>query len=175
MFLDALDYLPQTFCHRDANWRNLFCGCRPGGADQTVAVDWEQTGTGAIGEEIVGLVCSSLAFRQVDVTRAPELDRNVFKNYLLRLRDSGWRGDAQLVRFGFAASSALHYCFKNLELLLSSVLDESKHPWLENIYSQFSEKRCSMGEVVDRGAMIRRFLLDLAEEARALRSFVLKA
>ena len=30
MFLDALDSLPQTFCHRDANWRNLFYRRGPG-------------------------------------------------------------------------------------------------------------------------------------------------
>ena len=174
MFLDALDRLPQTFCHRDANWRNLFYQRGPEDTDQTIAVDWQEAGRGAIGEEIVGLTCSSIIFRQVDVTKASDLDRVVFENYLLGLQDVGWRGDSQLVRFGFTAASALHYCFKKLPRLLSAVLDKGRHFRLEEVFSQFSRKRCSIGELMDEKAMHFRYLLDLADEARTLRTVILK-
>ena len=127
MYLDALDHLPQTFCHRDANWRNLFYRKSSKGKAKTIAVDWQETGQGAIGEEIVGLTCSSIVFEQIDVAQAPRLDRIVFENYLLGLRDAGWQGDFRIVRFGFAAASALHYSFKALKFLLETVLDEKKH------------------------------------------------
>jgi hypothetical protein len=56
IYLDALDRLPQAFCHMDAFRRNLFARRTPEGEDQTVAIDWSYVGCGAVGEELVPLV-----------------------------------------------------------------------------------------------------------------------
>src|SRR3712207_7779326 len=50
-FLTALDRLPQTFCHHDAFRRNLLVRRGPEG-EELVALDWTQTGHGAVGQEL---------------------------------------------------------------------------------------------------------------------------
>jgi hypothetical protein len=109
------------------------------------------------------------------MTKAHDLDKVVFENYLLGLQDAGWHNDPQLVRFGFTAASALHYSFKALGFLLSVVLDDSKHAWFEETVGQTIGRKRSMSEIMDQGAMVRRFLLDLADEARGLQRIVPKA
>ncbi|MGH8245782.1 MAG: phosphotransferase, partial [Gammaproteobacteria bacterium] len=121
--LDALDRLPQTFCHRDAFRRNLFSRRGPDGHEQTVAIDWVFTGTGAVGEEIVSLVIATLGFREVEFGRAQELEAIVFDGYLRGLRDAGWRGDAGLVRLGYTVAAPLRYCLGGTRNLLPILLD----------------------------------------------------
>ncbi|MFQ5614419.1 MAG: phosphotransferase, partial [Anaerolineae bacterium] len=108
-FLEALDRLPQTFCHRDAFRRNLFARRGPDGREQTVAIDWVFAGAGAVGAEMVALVVATLGFREVEFDRAQELEIIVFEGYLAGLDAAGWGGDPRLVRFGYAAAAALRY------------------------------------------------------------------
>lgn len=104
--LAALDKLPLTFCHRDAFRRNLMLRDANGRA-QTVALDWGGAGLGLLGEELIPLFAATLSFVAIDIARIPEMDRLIFEGYVAGLRDAGWRGDTQLVRFGFAALAAL--------------------------------------------------------------------
>jgi hypothetical protein len=66
-------------------------------------------GIGAAGEDMAGLVSANLALREVDPTQGDALDKVVFSGYMGGLRDIGWQGDADLVRFGYTAASALRY------------------------------------------------------------------
>ncbi len=50
--LDGLDRLPRVLCHHDAFRRNLLTRRGSTGAEQTVAIDWQMVGTGAVGEEL---------------------------------------------------------------------------------------------------------------------------
>jgi Phosphotransferase enzyme family len=162
-FLDALDRLPQTFCHRDAFRRNLFARRRADGREQTVAVDWTYAGIGAIGEDINPLVNASLYFSEVEPAEAKALDDIVFNGYLTGLEDAGWQGDPRLVRFGFTAASAL--CFDigyQLGDGLPMILDENAHPWMEHAFGQPIE------QLMDLLAGHGRFSLDLADEAKVL-------
>jgi hypothetical protein len=106
-FLRALDSLPKTFCHHDAFRRNLIGRTRDSGVAQTVAFDWAVAGTGAIGEEISNLIFTSLAWLDVDFAEAGDLQEGVISGYIDGLRDAGWKGDANLVRFGCLGSAAL--------------------------------------------------------------------
>jgi hypothetical protein len=99
--------LPLTFCHHDAFRRNLLTQRDPDGRQKTVLIDWSRAGTGVMGEELVPLFATSLKFIPVDRDRSPELDAAIFTNYIDGLRESGWRGDPELVRFGFTATAAL--------------------------------------------------------------------
>jgi len=109
VLLDALDRLPQTFCHMDAFRRNLFAQQSADGRGQTVAIDWSYVGTGAIGEEIAALVGMSLLweFQEIGWDRALELDRIVFDRYLEGLDEAGWHGDQLEARSGYTVASAL--------------------------------------------------------------------
>jgi hypothetical protein len=167
--LDALERLPQTFCHMDAFRRNLFVRWDADAAhreqlcDQTVAVDWAFTGSGAVGEEIVPLVWGSVLFDEVELSQARELEQIVRQGYLQGLRDAGWRGDPRLAHLGYAAASALRYTLgAALGEFLAVVLDESLHATVE----QWTGR--SVEEGIDLWA--ERFPLQLAqaEEAREL-------
>lgn len=161
VLLDALDRLPQAFCHLGAHRRNLFARCDMEGTWQTVAIDWAFVGTAAVGVEIVRLVQMSLAFYAVEIDEASELDATVVDGYLEGLRDAGWRGDPRIVRLGYAAETALRVC-SLLRMTLAVLLDEHRHAWAEHLMGR------SMEEQVARGAQYYRFLLDLAGEAPEL-------
>jgi hypothetical protein len=161
--LDALDRLPQTFCHRDAFRRNLFMRHTGDGQKQTVAVDWAFAGIGAIGEEIGQLVNASLAFAEVEFSAAKALDNIVFNGYLTGLEDAGWRSDPRLIRFGFTAASALcNIIGYQIGDGLPMLLDESGHPWIEQAFGQ------PIRNLMDLWAGTNRFCLDLADEAKVL-------
>lgn len=100
--LAALDALPRTLCHHDAFPRNLFVG-----ATSTTAIDWQIMGTGAVGEEIVPLICVSVQLMHMPVAEMVELEGAVFAAYLEGLRATGWHGDERDVRLGYAAAASL--------------------------------------------------------------------
>jgi hypothetical protein len=108
-FLDALDRLPQTLCHRDAFRRNLFARRTPNGQEQTVAIDWAFAGIDAVGTELAPLVIGSLAFDEVEMDQAEEFEQLAFEGYLEGLREAGWRGEVRQARFGYAATAPLIY------------------------------------------------------------------
>jgi hypothetical protein len=161
LFLDALDRLPQTLCHLDLFRRNLFARKTADGDDQTVAIDWSYAGRGAIGQELVPLVLAGVAFNEVDLAEAQALEAIVFDGYLKGLGDAGWRGDPRQVRLGYTAAS-LRYRFAELGHAMSLILDESRHPWAEQVFGR------PMEEVEDHWAEVGNLVDSLTDEAREL-------
>jgi hypothetical protein len=102
--LDALENLPQVFCHQDAFKRNLFAR-----QDKTIAIDWGYMGIAPVGAELVALVAGSISLFEVPVERVMEMERLCFEGYLQGLHDAGWNGNPKLVRTGYAASCLLRY------------------------------------------------------------------
>ncbi len=162
MFLDAFDRLPQTLCHGDAFRRNLFARRSTDGQEQTVAIDWAFMGIGAIGEEIVAPVATNIGFFEIELDDVQELEKLVFEGYLEGLNDVGWRGDPRTVRFCYAVASALRYALpiSNLDYLF----DENQHAFMEEFFKR------PFGELLNYWGNVGRYLLDLAEEGRKLRS-----
>ncbi len=160
--LDALDRLPQAFCHLDIYRRNLFARHTADGDEETVAIDWAFVGTGAVGEELAPLVLASVFFEGIGWDRMLKLDSIVFDGYLKGLRDAGWQGDARLARFGYVTAAALRYGVSYTGLHVSVLLDESQRArWAQRV-------GCSVEEYVDQEARGGRSLHMLAEEAREL-------
>jgi hypothetical protein len=158
-FFAALDRLPQTLCHLDASRRNLFARRAADGEDETVAIDWEFVGIGAVGQELGNLVGSTLGFREVEAADAARLEERAFAGYLEGLRDAGWGGDARAVRFAYAASAALLLAF------IVPVLDVATDPAQQGDAAQPGGP---LDERLAHQAAVTYFLLDLADEARAL-------
>ena len=106
--LDVLDRLPRTLCHHDAFRPNLLVRrAGPGAAFR--AVDWGFMGTGAIGEDAGQLLGASLLWNVADPARAADLEDAIFEGYLDGLRDSGWAGDFNLARRGFALAAVVRW------------------------------------------------------------------
>jgi hypothetical protein len=157
----ALERLPRTFCHMDAYRPNLFLRRTARHEYQTLAVDWVFAGPGAIGEEAAQLFAGSLFWFEYDAAEAKALDDAIFMNYLSGLREAGWHGGADLVRFGYTAACALRWGVVGLWWLLS-LADEAERAELEGQWNR------SMAELAAQFARITCQVLDMAEEAYEL-------
>jgi hypothetical protein len=160
-FTNALDHLPQTFCHYDAMRPNLFARHGMDGQEQTVAIDWAHTGIAGVGVELAEMVVGSLLFLQVTANDTAQLDRQAFTGYLEGLRDAGWHGDPQMARFGYLTSSLLRLGPLGL-VLLHRALDEGNVAQTEGIWGR------PIADIVEHWAGVVAFILSLVEEAQGL-------
>ncbi|MFN8636927.1 MAG: hypothetical protein U0893_24020 [Chloroflexota bacterium] len=159
-FVGALERLPITLCHHDAAQANLVARRSSNGVEETVALDWEEIGPGAIGAEIATLVFGSLRRGDLDVEQTDHLDRLVFGGYLDGLRDAGWSGDPRLARFGYAAAVALRW-YLPTGLIRTVVEDPLRTTVVE-------ATGLPLDEFVRRRLALTDFLLARADEARQL-------
>jgi hypothetical protein len=160
-FLTALDRLPQTFCHHDAFRRNLLVRRGPEG-EELVALDWTQTGHGAVGQELAQLVVASLIFFETMGIAPRDLDAVCFAGYVAGLREAGWTGEERLVRLGFTAAAALHNTIGLLAPVLPMVTDPTLRSAVEDMLGR------PFAEVLEGWADLWPFQFELADEARAL-------
>jgi len=158
-FLSTLSRLPRTLCHHDTQRRNLFARQDAEDRYETVAIDWAWMGTGAIGEDIAPLVAASLDFPEVEVSAAWEFDRIVFEGYLQGLHDAGWHGDPRCVRLGYATALALAFGVGSAALSVRLSCDASLRARAEELLGRPIE------EILDHRTEVRRFIMDLANEA----------
>lgn len=155
---DALDGLPQTFCHLDAFSRNLLMRPRPDGGEEMVAIDWAFAGIAPLGADLAPLVAASVAYFDADVAQLRAIEELAFAGYVEGLRAAGWRGDPRLVRFGSAVAAALRYALLPVGVL---VTDERRATALEIAFGH------PIGDLLDNRALLGAFLLDQVDAARA--------
>jgi len=72
-----------------------------------VLIDWALAGQGPIGEESACSVHASLWQFLVEPNAAEVLDKAVVAGYTAGLRDAGWDGPAESLRFGHSGSMGL--------------------------------------------------------------------
>jgi hypothetical protein len=158
---NRLEALPQTFSHLDA-WRtNLISARTTSGEDHTVAIDWSFVGTAPAGQEVAILVGGSHIWVDADPEGLASLSERAFTAYVDGLREAGWRGDERVVRFAYAASSAL-YLAPVLPFWIARIGDPARREWLE--------RKCGRdaSEIVRAWALLLDHALDLADEAYAI-------
>ena len=110
-FIDVVDGLPRTVCHRDFNPENLFLSETRSGAHTTV-IDWDCVGIGALAEDIGDLVGEALVFQEWDMSRALDLKEHALAAYHEGLVKSGGKLSLETVELGFATLSPLQWCFR---------------------------------------------------------------
>lgn len=102
--LEALDRLPQTFCHQDAFGRNLFIR-----GEQVMAIDWGYAGIAPLGAELAPLVGVASGLAGVPSSQLKELDRVCFEGYLQGMEEAGFIPDHRQVRLGYTLTVMLRY------------------------------------------------------------------
>jgi hypothetical protein len=127
--LTALAALPQTLCHFDTYPRNLFVRSTDHGK-QTVVIDWSYCGSGALGEDLGGLMGLSLFWCQVDPLSAPELEAVCVDGFLAGLRRGGWHGDPGDVQLASLARQSL-MVVGGVERVIAVLTNETLHPWVQ--------------------------------------------
>jgi hypothetical protein len=156
----CLGRLPRVLCHHDAHQANLFFLAGAGGQEQLVAIDWHNVSVGVVGQEIGQLVAFCLKVYMVPGHRAEELDAAVFGDYLDGLRDGGWTGDARLARLGYLAALVPRHASHVPQL--NMLADTGRHAAIER------RRGMTIREIAEHHAAVTTFLLDRADEARAL-------
>ena len=154
---------PRTLCHFDLWPRNLFSRSGAYAGEETVLLDWSQTGIGGLAEDCANLVCDSVWMQTVDGQSLPGFERVVLNGYQAGLRDAGWSGDWQDIRAVYAVVAALRF-----GLLAGRVLamarDEAGYAEIERRY-----QRPARAVITDR-ALVVAHALALAAELREPRA-----
>jgi hypothetical protein len=158
--LQAVDRLPNCFCHLDAFRRNLFIRKGVSDIDETVAIDWSYAGLGSVGEEVGLLTRISLAWMDAPASQAKALSDFVFDGYLIGLRDAGWQGDVHLVRFGYAITVAMGIGW--LLFMMDLLQDANNVPIAESVIGH------PVDDQIAQLAELQPFYLDMGDEAISL-------
>jgi len=139
--LELLEHFPQTFCHQDAFRRNLFFRHTQEMQPEVVAVDWSYSGIAAVGEEVAPLVHASLSFGAVAPGDAFRLEQIVLDEYLGGLREAGWQGDPDMIRFSYAATVYWRYAIGGFAgEMVPWMLEESSHAAVEKAWGKTMEQ-----------------------------------
>ncbi|WP_411150981.1 aminoglycoside phosphotransferase [Streptomyces sp. A30] len=99
-FLDIMESLPRAFGHLD-HWPANTCADGP----HSAVFDWAFAGDGALGEDLGNYLPDSVFDLFVPAARLPEYAARAYDAYLHGLRESGWKGDENLVRLAVRASA----------------------------------------------------------------------
>lgn len=141
-YLNVMNQLPQTICHFDLFRRNMFLRNSASDCNRTVAIDWAFTGPGCVGADISPLVIATLAFFEVGLDKARELDQSVFTQYVAGLREAGWQGDERLARLGYLIAN-IRYSFAEIGGWLMGVFDDGVRSGIEQAFGH------PLGEIFD--------------------------
>jgi hypothetical protein len=154
-FFSLMGRLPRTLGHLDVWPKNLFAA-----KDGTFSlVDWPFVGEGALGEDVGNLVPDSVFDLFVAARDLPDLDREVFRGYVLGLREAGWEGDERLVRLGMCASAVKYEWLAPLMLKRASEARQLGYG---------GEETADMDLLYAERGRTLAFLTSWAEEAKAL-------
>ncbi|MGH4121393.1 MAG: phosphotransferase [Clostridium sp.] len=112
IFINVLNKLPKTLCHRDFNPGNIVVEKGINDIEKVVLFDWDCTGIGVIGEDVADLFMETLVFYDYDIDKAYELRETILKSYLSGLESVGWEGNREVIRIAFDLVIALHWTFR---------------------------------------------------------------
>lgn len=152
-----LDALPQTFAHLDVFPRNMFFHPGPDGAEDIVLIDWSFAGIAAIGEELAPLVPASAVLMQIPISEARHLLGRVLEHYIDGLRETGWDGDAELVRAGYERAVVLRYGLGGVRTVLSVLTGDTPPEIVEQSFGR------SFDDVIENGAAFGEWMCELVE------------
>jgi hypothetical protein len=107
-FRTALDRLPQTLCHHDAVRSNLVARVGRDGPE-TVAIDWELVGPGAVGADLASLLFASVRRGDLDVDLLDELVEPAVDSYVEGISDMGRRVPRDTARTGMVLATRLRW------------------------------------------------------------------
>jgi hypothetical protein len=154
---ELADAAPTTLCHYDA-----FRGNMAAAGEETVLLDWEYVGLGALGVDPGHLTTQSMFAAHVPGGEAYALDAAVFAGYLTGLGDAGWHGDARVVRRAYCASASRRWLTTAVRRAVQAATCDD--PALRERFERWLGmpiEGCA-GQLAD----VTRLLLGFADEAR---------
>jgi hypothetical protein len=138
--LDALESLPQTFCHQDAFCRNLFYKTDNNGL-QLTAIDWSYSGPAALGSELVPLVVHAMASGGIPWSDGNQLVQLSLEGYIEGLAEMGWRGNPDMVRFALSVGITYRVGFGGMVgEFYDFWVTEALYPYIPRMFSMNVEQ-----------------------------------
>jgi hypothetical protein len=171
--LAIFDSLPSTLAHHDPQWSNLFAAAPDESPARTVAIDWGFFGIAPIGSDLGLHIGQNIFLWGIDQRRAAEHDMASTAAYISGLRDYGWDGDVDSVKFARATAAALNAgTWQAMEVSwlcpdMAARFGPDAAGWPTKVATK---QRISTTVAMERWAAGFRYVLDLADEARQLQS-----
>jgi hypothetical protein len=162
-FIDIIERLPQTLCHRDCFPTNLMC---VGNDEQIALIDWALVGIGTVAEDLFQLMMWIIIHEET-FPLFDAIETKLFAHYLQGLRDGGWQGDEKLVRFAYVASFVLragHFLiiYLNKPPVSSNSVNEASYD-LESLNNELLLRHSRLIEIVLKHAQEAFELLEQLE------------
>lgn len=132
--LQALDRLPQTLVHGDAQTTNLFLTTDKAGSPEIAAIDWNGVGVGPVGLDAAQLFPSSVLNWAIPVDQIADVAQGIYTHYLSGMQASGWQGEPLVVRLGYTASMVrvrTMLVWRSLQVFLDETVRERLVPRLQ--------------------------------------------
>jgi hypothetical protein len=173
--LATFESLPQTVAHHDPQWSNLFAAAPEEAPARTVAIDWGFFGIAPIGSDLGLHIGQNIMSWGIDQRRAAEHDQASTAAYVSGLRDYGWDGEVDSIRFARATAAALNagtWLAMEVSWLCPEMLDRfgpDAAAWPTRVATKHG---ISTATVAERWAAGFSYVLDLADEARQLEPHV---
>lgn len=111
-FLDIMNKLPRTLCHRDFTPANVFVTKEKNKESVITLIDWDCAGIGVLGEDIADLLGEALTFYEFELDKASELMDVLYSNYIDGLREANCEIDKEVVRLGQTMCFVLRWGFR---------------------------------------------------------------
>jgi hypothetical protein len=105
--IDSLQRLPRVLAHQDLSQMNMLLVQQEANGNRLVLIDWQFMSLSGIGEDLGKLYGVNLSLGIIPPDQYIRFQTSVYDAYLEGLREAGWRGNAQLARYGFCLSMAL--------------------------------------------------------------------
>jgi phosphotransferase family enzyme len=161
-FFDANYRLPQVLCHNDASRRNfMWSRSAQTGEEELVGIDWAFSGIGALGNDLGGLVGTSMFFFDYNPMDAEMLEAAQLEGYLAGLADNAVKVDPRLVRLGYLIALSL-WMGTALPGWAAVMLPPNSGFNVQAMYGRQAE------EILEGWVRLDEFCLDRADEARSL-------
>ncbi len=159
----------QTLSHQDSHSANLFATVGAPDQLQTTAIDWSFLGLAAIGEDLGTQVGGNLFKLYVDVGEAKNYCAAATGAYLDALRQTGWRGNADSVRFACAAAACLRYAPFGV-MWLQGCIQANARGEISGLDNLVQVNGVSTTDALRHWGAAMTFLFDLGDEAMRLAS-----
>jgi Phosphotransferase enzyme family len=173
--LAAFESLPVTLAHHDPQWSNLFTATPDESPARTVAIDWGFCGIAPIGSDLGLHIGQNIMSWGIDQRRAAEHDKASTAAYLNGLRDYGWDGEVDSIKFARATAAALNagtWLVMEVSWLCPEMAERfgaDDASWPTRVATK---QGISTAAVLERWAAGFSYVLDLADEARQLQLHV---
>ena len=164
---DLLLRQTQTLSHQDSHRANLFATVDTLGQLQTTAIDWSFLGLAAFGEDLGTQIGGNLFKLYVDANKAKNYCAAATETYLDALRQTGWHGNADSIRFACAAAACLRYAPFGV-MWLRGCLQANARGEISGLDNLAQVNKLSTVDALQRWGAAMNLLFDLGDEAMRL-------